>query len=340
MLEVRAVERCVRQIGAGEERLFEVRATQIRIGEVRAFEDRLFEVRAVEPRAAEVGARERRFFQVAMTEHRAGHPGAVEARAFEVGAPEIGVLEHRAREIHALAHRFAERLAELARPRGREEEVAFIVANVDRHRFAQGSAAAIDPAMSGPDERFGRFATQRQRRLPPMHMPRLSSFSMSRGRPPREPASPSALAPALMRWAIARGVDVATRAGLEPADAERDEVAVTARTARDDARGASPTPPVSRTSRSSLAGDAAVSSLRRRRARGARRADATRCARSPLRGLRRSSFRASKRPCRVHRTKRSCSTRRSPAHREGSGTTSTSTCSRPRSGIAGAAAPT
>lgn len=53
---------------------------------------------------------------------------------------------------------------------------------------------------------------------------------MSRGRPSREPASPSALAPALMRWAAARGIDVATRAGLEPSDAERDELAVTART--------------------------------------------------------------------------------------------------------------
>ena len=53
---------------------------------------------------------------------------------------------------------------------------------------------------------------------------------MSRGRPPREPASPSALAPALVRWAAARGLDVATRAGLEPSDAERDELAVTART--------------------------------------------------------------------------------------------------------------
>lgn len=56
---------------------------------------------------------------------------------------------------------------------------------------------------------------------------------MSRGRPPREPASPSALAPALLRWAAARGFDaslVAARAGLDAADAELDEVAVTAGT--------------------------------------------------------------------------------------------------------------
>ncbi len=51
------------------------------------------------------------------------------------------------------------------------------------------------------------------------------------GRPPREPASPSALAPALLRWVAQRGGDaslVAARGGLEPQDAERDEVAVTA----------------------------------------------------------------------------------------------------------------
>lgn len=53
---------------------------------------------------------------------------------------------------------------------------------------------------------------------------------MTRGRPPREAASPSALAPALARWAAARGIDVVTRAGLDPGDVEHDEVAVTART--------------------------------------------------------------------------------------------------------------
>lgn len=58
----------------------------------------------------------------------------------------------------------------------------------------------------------------------------LFCLEMSRGRPPREPASPSALAPALLRWAHTRGFELAVRAGLEPADAERDEVAVTGRT--------------------------------------------------------------------------------------------------------------
>lgn len=53
---------------------------------------------------------------------------------------------------------------------------------------------------------------------------------MTRGRPPRDPASPSALAPALLRWAAVRGLDLARRAGLEAADAERDDVPVTART--------------------------------------------------------------------------------------------------------------
>jgi AraC-like DNA-binding protein len=51
------------------------------------------------------------------------------------------------------------------------------------------------------------------------------------GRPPREAASPSALAPALLRWVAARGADagiLAARGGLEGADAERDEAAVTA----------------------------------------------------------------------------------------------------------------
>jgi AraC-like DNA-binding protein len=51
-------------------------------------------------------------------------------------------------------------------------------------------------------------------------------------RPTREPASPSALAPALLRWAAARGLDVAlvaARGGLEVADAERDDAAITAR---------------------------------------------------------------------------------------------------------------
>lgn len=53
---------------------------------------------------------------------------------------------------------------------------------------------------------------------------------MARGRPQREAASPSALAPALLRWGMARGIDLAVAAGLEPDDAERDEVAVTATT--------------------------------------------------------------------------------------------------------------
>ena len=50
-------------------------------------------------------------------------------------------------------------------------------------------------------------------------------------RPPREPASPSALAPALLRWAHERRLDVdaiADRGELARADAERDEAPVTA----------------------------------------------------------------------------------------------------------------
>lgn len=49
-------------------------------------------------------------------------------------------------------------------------------------------------------------------------------------RPPREPASPSALAPALLRWAIERGLDVgaiAERGELATNDAELDEASVT-----------------------------------------------------------------------------------------------------------------
>ncbi|HVH46382.1 MAG TPA: helix-turn-helix domain-containing protein [Labilithrix sp.] len=51
------------------------------------------------------------------------------------------------------------------------------------------------------------------------------------GRPPREAASPSALAPALLRWAMQRGGDVTTlanRGGLSRDDADRDEVSATA----------------------------------------------------------------------------------------------------------------
>ena len=49
-------------------------------------------------------------------------------------------------------------------------------------------------------------------------------------RPPREPATPSALAPALLRWAEVRALDVgelAERGGLVAADATHDEVPVT-----------------------------------------------------------------------------------------------------------------
>ncbi|HSO34361.1 MAG TPA: helix-turn-helix domain-containing protein [Labilithrix sp.] len=49
-------------------------------------------------------------------------------------------------------------------------------------------------------------------------------------RPPKETASPSTLAPALLRMAAARGADaalLAAQSGLELADAERDELAVT-----------------------------------------------------------------------------------------------------------------
>lgn len=79
--------------------------------------------------------------------------------------------------------------------------------------------------MSGRAESVGR-SRQKKRRAGAW----LCCVAMTRGRPLREPASPSALAPALVRWAAARGLDVATRAGLEPSDAERDELAVTART--------------------------------------------------------------------------------------------------------------
>ncbi len=51
------------------------------------------------------------------------------------------------------------------------------------------------------------------------------------GRPPREPATASALAPALLRWAAQHGIDaslIAHRGGLDPADADRDEAPVTA----------------------------------------------------------------------------------------------------------------
>ncbi len=51
------------------------------------------------------------------------------------------------------------------------------------------------------------------------------------GRPPREAATPSAVAPALLRWCAQRGVDaalIAHRGGLDPADADRDEASVTA----------------------------------------------------------------------------------------------------------------
>jgi AraC-like DNA-binding protein len=51
------------------------------------------------------------------------------------------------------------------------------------------------------------------------------------GRPPREAATPSALAPALLRWIAARGEDaslLADRGGLERSDIERDEAPVTA----------------------------------------------------------------------------------------------------------------
>lgn len=51
------------------------------------------------------------------------------------------------------------------------------------------------------------------------------------GRPLREAASPSALGPALLRYASTHGADaalIATRAGLEPADADKDEVPITA----------------------------------------------------------------------------------------------------------------
>jgi AraC-like DNA-binding protein len=51
------------------------------------------------------------------------------------------------------------------------------------------------------------------------------------GRPPREAATPSALAPALLRWLTARGVDaalVAARGGLDEGDAAEDEVPITA----------------------------------------------------------------------------------------------------------------
>ena len=51
------------------------------------------------------------------------------------------------------------------------------------------------------------------------------------GRPPREAATPSALAPALLRWSALRGVDVALiahRGGLDATDAERDEASATA----------------------------------------------------------------------------------------------------------------
>lgn len=50
------------------------------------------------------------------------------------------------------------------------------------------------------------------------------------GRPPREAATPSALAPALLRWARERGADIATianRAGLDVVDAESDEAPIT-----------------------------------------------------------------------------------------------------------------
>ncbi len=52
-------------------------------------------------------------------------------------------------------------------------------------------------------------------------------------RPQREPATPSALAPALLRYVEARGHDarlLALRVGLEPEDAGREEVAVTTTT--------------------------------------------------------------------------------------------------------------
>ena len=51
------------------------------------------------------------------------------------------------------------------------------------------------------------------------------------GRPPREAATPSALAPALLRWSAQHGRDaalIADRGGLDVADAERDEAPVTA----------------------------------------------------------------------------------------------------------------
>jgi AraC-like DNA-binding protein len=51
------------------------------------------------------------------------------------------------------------------------------------------------------------------------------------GRPPREAASPSALAPALLRWVAQRGADatmLSDRCGLDRSDIDRDEAAVTA----------------------------------------------------------------------------------------------------------------
>ncbi len=52
----------------------------------------------------------------------------------------------------------------------------------------------------------------------------------SGGRPAREAATPSALAPALLRWATTRGVDallMAARSGLEASDSDKDEASIT-----------------------------------------------------------------------------------------------------------------
>jgi hypothetical protein len=108
-----------------------------------------------------------------------------------------------------------------ARELGSVELGAFEVHAPEVGTFEE-SAREVDPLVSCDRERL------------PEIVARMSRESRARalraGRPAREAASASALAPALLRYVASRGVDavlLADRAVLELADAEREDVAVT-----------------------------------------------------------------------------------------------------------------
>jgi AraC-like DNA-binding protein len=131
---------------------------------------------------------------------------------------EVGVLEHRAAKVDAPMERIDHRLTWGSSIDGDVEHVAVDVPDRERH------APKLSCRVRSDDD------DERQKSLPnatERDPPRRASYLPRVARAAVEAASPSTLAPALVRWARAAGFDV-TRY-VEPAMAEADEGMTTAR---------------------------------------------------------------------------------------------------------------